>query len=196
MNNFKITCNMNYFLNYNSIHRYQAEKWVAYIQTIDKNYIIQYKILNILQLLEHILSYVYLNFGINYCFKNEPKNITSMNPINIFISMIDLLIEDDNESIRLNNYYLEYNNKKFPKYNITYYIPINLIKYDNTVINKQLYNFINRYKHIHYKINNINLKKNKLKINYLKMLLIISCLFCGIIVLFKYNHLINKYYKY
>ena len=173
---------MNYFLNYNSIHRYQAEKWAAYIQNIDKNYIKQYKIFNILQLFEQILSYVYLNYGINYNFKNEPIIINSLNPLNIFVSMIDLYIEDNYELIHLNSYNLEYNNKIYPKYNIIYYIPTNLIRFDNTIINKQIYSFVNKYKYIHNKINKKINEQNLLIIDYLKLFLLFICIIGCIII--------------
>ena len=182
MDNFKIICNMTFFSNYYSIHKYQAEKWITYIQNIDKDYIIQHKIFNILQLFEHILSFIYLNYGINYYFKDEPISITTLNPLNIFVSMIDLYIEDNNESIHLNSYNLEYKNKNYPNYNVIYYIPINLIKYDNTIINKQIYSFVNKYKHIHNKINKQINKHNILIINILKVsLLLISIIGCLII---------------
>ena len=187
MDNFKIICNMNYFLNYNSTHRYQAEKWVAYIQNIDKDYIKQHKIYNILQLFEQILSYIYISYGINYHFKNEPIHINSTNPLNIFVSMIDLYIEDDYELIHLNSYNLEYNNKIYPKYNIVYYIPVNLIKYDNTIINKQIYSFVNKYKHIHNKINKQINKHNIIIINILKVSLLISCLIICILICYYYK---------
>ena len=185
MDNFKIICNMNYFLNYNSIHRYQAEKLIAYIQNIDKDYIKQYKIDNILQLFEQILSYIYLNYGISYHFKNEPI-INSLNPLNIFISIIDLYIEDDYELIHLNSYNLEYNNKIYPKYNIIYYIPVNLIKYDNNIINKQIYSFINKYKHNHNKINKKINEHNLLIIYILKLFLLLICLIGCIIICYIY----------
>ena len=189
MDNFKITCNMNYFSNYNSMHRYQAEKWIAYIQSIDKDYIKQYKIFNILQLFEQILSYIYINYGVSYHFKNEPITINSINPLNIFVSMIDLYIEDDYELIHLNSYNLEYNNKIYPKYNIIYYIPVSLIKYDNTIINKQIYGFVNKYKHIHNKINKKINKQNLLIIDSLKLFLIfILIIGCILTCYFYFNY--------
>ena len=187
MDNFKIICNMNYFSNYNPVHKYQAEKWIAYIQNIDKNYINQYKIFNILQLFEQILSYIYFNYGINYYFKDEPIIITSLNPLNVFVSMVDLYIEDNNESIHLNSYNLEYNNKNYPNYNIVYYIPVNLIKYDNTIINKQIYSFVNKYKHIHNKINKQINKHNIIIINILKVSLLLSCLIGCFVIFYIYK---------
>ena len=97
--------------------------------------------------------------------------------------MIDLYIENYYETIHLNSFNLEYNNKKYSKYNVVYYIPINLIKYDNTIINKQIYNFINKYKHIQYKINRKINTKNIIIINTLKMFMLFICII-GCILLF------------